>query len=103
MDIGKLVCPVYDTIDAVQYQRYASEENNIIHATSRRKDMDRDEFIDHAKKNLTRLVASGVLAEREKPALYIYGIMFTLCLKSSPSFRKNQGEASILLSGLYVL
>jgi uncharacterized protein (DUF1015 family) len=78
MDIEKLVCPVYDTIDALQYQRYAIEENNIIHATSRRKDMDRDEFIDHAKKNLTRLVGSRVLVEREKPALYIYGIMFIL-------------------------
>lgn len=78
MDIEKLVCPVYDTIDAVQYQRYANEDNNIIHVTSRRKDMDRDEFIEHAKKNLDRLVRSGVLVEREKPALYIYGIMFTL-------------------------
>lgn len=78
MEIEKLVCPVYDTIDAVQYQRYAREENNIIHATSRRKDMDRDEFIGHAKKNLDRLVGSGILVELERPALYIYGIMFTL-------------------------
>ena len=78
MDIKKLVCPVYDTIDAVQYQRYSSEDKNIIHATSRRKDMDRDEFIEHAKKSLDRLVASGILVEREEPALYIYGIMFTL-------------------------
>lgn len=78
LDIEKLVCPVYDTIDAVQYKRYSSEDNNIIHATSRRKDMDRDEFIEYAKKSLDRLVGSGVLVEREKPALYIYGIMFTL-------------------------
>lgn len=78
LDIEKLVCPVYDTIDAVHYQRYASEDNNIIHATSRRKDMDRDEFIEHAKQSLDRLVGSGVLVERENPALYIYGIIFRL-------------------------
>lgn len=78
LEIEKLVCPVYDTIDAVQYQRYAREENNIIHATSRRKDMDRDEFIGHAKNSLDRLVGSGILVELERPALYIYGIMFTL-------------------------
>lgn len=78
LDIEKLVCPVYDTIDAVHYQRYASEDKNIIHATSRKKDMDRDEFIEHAKNSLDRLVGSGVLVERENPALYIYGIMFTL-------------------------
>lgn len=76
--IEKLVCPVYDTIDAVAYQRFAREKNNIIHVTSRRKDMDRDEFIEHAKKNLDRLVGSRILVERERPAFYIYGIMFTL-------------------------
>jgi uncharacterized protein (DUF1015 family) len=76
--IEKLICPVYDTIDAVGYERFAREDNNIIHATSRRKDMDRDEFIEHAKKNLDRLAGSGILVEREMPAFYIYGIMYTL-------------------------
>jgi len=46
--------------------------------TSRRKDMDRYEFIEHAKKNLDRLVGSRILIERENTAFYIYGIMFTL-------------------------
>ncbi len=78
LDIGKLVCPVYDTIDAAQYERFAGEKNNIIHATSRRKDMDREEFIEHAKNNLDRLAISGILVERERPAIYIYGIMYTL-------------------------
>jgi uncharacterized protein (DUF1015 family) len=76
--IDKLVCPVYDTIDVAQYQRFAREKNNIIHATARRKDMDRDEFIGHAKKNLDRFIDSKVLVERERPAFYIYGIMYTL-------------------------
>lgn len=76
--IDKLVCPVYDTIDAAQYQKYAREKNNIIHVTSRRNDMDRDEFIENAKNNLDRLVDSGILVERENPAFYIYGIIYTL-------------------------
>src|SRR5574341_1299577 len=78
MAIDKLVCPVYDTIDAANYSRFALEKNNIIHVTARRKDMDRDEFIEHAKKNLDRLVDSEVLVEREGAGLYIYGIMYTL-------------------------
>lgn len=78
LEIEKLICPVYDTIDAVQYQRFAQEKNNIINVTSRRKDMDRDEFIDHAKNNLDRLVRSGILVDREESAIYIYGIMYTL-------------------------
>jgi len=40
--------------------------------------MDRDEFIEHAKKNLDGLVESGILVKRERPAFYIYGIMYTL-------------------------
>ncbi len=78
MAIKELVCPVYDTIDGSEYQKYALEPKNMIHATSRRKDMDRDEFIEHAKKNLDRLIDSNVLVQREKPGLYIYGINFML-------------------------
>ncbi len=76
--IDKLVCPVYDTIDAANYQKFADEKNNIIHVTARRKDMDRDEFIDHARKNFDRLRDSNILVERKRPAFYIYGIMYTL-------------------------
>jgi len=78
MDIGKLICPVYDTIDAANYQKFANEKNNIIHVTTRRKDMDRDKFINDASKELERFKKAGVLVEREKSALYIYGIMFSL-------------------------
>ena len=78
MQIDKLVCPVYDTIDNANYQKYSSEKNNIIHVTTRRKDMDRDEFIGHAKGELDRFIHSKILVEREKPAFYIYGIMYTL-------------------------
>jgi len=78
MEIGKLICPVYDTIDAANYQKFANEKNNIIHVTTRRKDMDRDKFIDVASKELERFKKTGVLVEREKSALYIYGILFSL-------------------------
>jgi len=78
LEVGKLICPVYDTIDADNYQKYASEPNNIIHVTTRKKNMDRDEFVVIAKKNFERLKNAGVLVEREKPAFYIYGIMYTL-------------------------
>ena len=78
MSVEKLVCPVYDTIDTAGYDRYSLEKNNIIHVTARRKDMDRDEFIEHARKNLDRFLDSEVLVERKEPAFYIYGIMYTL-------------------------
>ncbi|MCZ7383991.1 MAG: DUF1015 domain-containing protein [Candidatus Methanoperedens sp.] len=76
--VDKLVCPVYDTIDAANYERFAQERNNIIHVTTRKKSMGRDDFIDYAARELGRFRSSGILVEREKPAFYIYGIMFTL-------------------------
>ncbi len=78
MQIDKLVCPVYDTIDAAGYRKYAVEKNNIIHVTTRRKDMDRDEFIGYAAGELERFISSKIIVNREKPAFYIYGIMYTL-------------------------
>lgn len=78
LQIDKLICPVYDTIDAANYQRFAHEENNIIHVTARRKDMDRDEFIGYAAKQLDRFIRSKILVQRKKPAFYIYGIMYSL-------------------------
>ncbi len=78
MVVDELICPVYDTIDAANYQKFAREKNNIIHVTARRKDMDMDEFIHNARKNLDRFVDSSILIERERPAFYIYGIMYAL-------------------------
>ncbi len=78
MQTGKLVCPVYDTIDAAGYLKYSGEKNNIIHVTTRRKDMDRDEFIGYAAGELERFISSKIIVNREKPAFYIYGIMYTL-------------------------
>lgn len=78
LEVDKLICPVYDTIDTDDYQKYASEPNNIIHVTTRKKNMDRDEFVGIAKKNFERLKNAGVLVERQKPAFYLYGIMYTL-------------------------
>ncbi len=78
MQVEKLVCPVYDTIDGADYQKYAREKNNIIHVTTRRKDTKRDEFIVQAKKEFDRFINSKILVDRDEPALYIYGIMYSL-------------------------
>ncbi len=101
--IEKLVCPVYDTIDAVAYQRFAREKNNIIHITSRRKGMDRNEFIEHAKKNLDRLFGCGILVERERPAFYIYGIMFILTPEVLAQLPENARRSQYFAFGLVCL
>jgi uncharacterized protein (DUF1015 family) len=103
MDIAKLICPVYDTIDAANYQRFANEKNNIIHVTTRRKDVDRDEFIDVASKELERFKKTGVLVEREKPALYIYGIMFSLQQETLAMLSEKDRRSQYFVFGLVCL
>ncbi|KCZ72013.1 hypothetical protein ANME2D_01413 [Candidatus Methanoperedens nitroreducens] len=103
LDIDKLICPVYDTIDATNYQRFARERNNIIHVTTRRKDMDRDEFIGYAKENLDRLIDSKVLVEREKPALYIYGIKYTVQPEILIQIPEEDRESQYFALGLVCL
>jgi len=74
----RLVCPVYDTIDETEYARYGVEENNVINITTRRASVDSEEFIANAKRCLNRFFDEQILVERDEPALYIYGIKYTL-------------------------
>lgn len=103
LEVSKLVCPVYDTIDAANYQKYAREENNIIHVTSRRKDMDRDEFIRNASEEFDRFWKSGILTEREKPAFYIYGIIYTLSPEILAMLPEKDRRSRYFLFGLVAL
>jgi uncharacterized protein (DUF1015 family) len=74
----RLVCPVYDTIDETEYARYGGEENNVINITTRKTGVDSEKFIANAKKRLDRFFDEQILIERDEPALYIYGIRYTL-------------------------
>lgn len=103
MPIDKLVCPVYDTIDAAGYQKYAGEKNNIIHVTTRRKDMDRDEFIGYAAGEFNRLINSKIIVDREKPAFYIYGIMYTLKPETLALLAEKDRRSKYFVFGLVCL
>ncbi|MCZ7400909.1 MAG: DUF1015 family protein [Candidatus Methanoperedens sp.] len=103
MEIGKLICPVYDTIDAANYLKFAKEKNNIIHVTTRRKDVDRDKFIDIASKELERFKKTGILMEREKSALYIYGIMFSLQPETLAMLPEKDRRSQYFVFGLISL
>ncbi len=103
MQIEKLVCPVYDTIDSAEYKKYASEKNNVIHITTRRKDMERDEFVVHARKEFDRFTRSKVLVEREKPAFYIYGIVYSLKPETLALLPEKERKDQYFVFGLVCL
>lgn len=75
---AELVCPVYDTIDAYQYEQYAATKNNVIQFTTREEGVAESEFVDYAKSSLERFFTDNILIEREKPAFYIYGVRYSL-------------------------
>ena len=77
-DREMLVCPVYDTIDEREYDKYGRVKNNVIHITTRKDGTDSSQFIDNAKKQLNRLFQDNILKELEHPAFYIYGIRYSL-------------------------
>ncbi len=75
---AELVCPVYDTVDASGYDIYSAKRNNVIHFTTRRAGVKEEDFIVHAKENLTRFFRDGTLIESDKRSFYIYGIRYRL-------------------------
>ncbi len=103
MRIDNLVCPVYDTIDAAGYQEYAREKNNIIHVTTRRKDMGRDEFIGYAAGEFDRFINSKIIVDREMPAFYIYGITYTLKPETLALLAEKDRRSKYFVFGLVCL
>jgi uncharacterized protein (DUF1015 family) len=73
---AELVCPVYDSIDTSQYERYAARKNNAVHITTRKEGVPESEFLDYATKNLERFFTDRILIERDKPSFYIYGVRY---------------------------
>ncbi len=76
--VDKLICPVYDSIDAKVYDKYASNKNNVVHFTTRRKGTPENEYIEYAKQQIDRSFREKVLIETEGESLYVYGIRYRL-------------------------
>jgi uncharacterized protein (DUF1015 family) len=75
---AEMVCPVYDTIDTSQYEKYSAKRNNVISFTTRKEGVSENEFVDFAKQDLNRFFNEGLLIEREKRSFYIYGVRYKL-------------------------
>jgi uncharacterized protein (DUF1015 family) len=73
---AELVSPVYDSIDASQYEQYAARKNNVIHFTTRKEGVAEAEFVDSAQGSLERFFTDRVLIECKRPSFYIYGVRY---------------------------
>jgi uncharacterized protein (DUF1015 family) len=100
---AELVCPVYDTIDAQQYERYAAKKNNVIHFSTEKEGVAEDEFVDYAKLSLERFFDEGVLSTTDKPSFYIYGIRYSLSGGIMEQIPEEERRAIYFAFGLVAL
>lgn len=99
----QLICPVYDTIDAARYDKYAVVKNNVIHFTTRREGVTAEDFVDYAKMSLERFYKDGILIECEEPAFYIYGIRYRLSDELMEQIPEEERRAIYFAFGLIAL
>lgn len=103
LPVDNLVCPVYDTMDETTHRKYARKNNNIIHVTTRRNDMSREEYVKYAKNCLADLKNSSTIIERNKSGFYIYGIMFNLPSETLAQLPENSRMSQYFVFGLVSL
>ena len=102
-NVSEMVCPVYDTIDASQYERYSVRKNNVIHFTTRKEGFEENEFVDYAKKCLERFFANKILVEHEKSAFYIYGVRYRLSEEIMEQIPEEERRETYFAFGLVAL
>jgi uncharacterized protein (DUF1015 family) len=102
-NVSEMVCPVYDTIDASQYEKYSARKNNVIHFTTRKEGFEENEFVDCAKQNLNRFFNDGILIERENPAFYIYGVRYKLSEEIMEQIPEEDRRETYFAFGLVAL
>ena len=100
---AELVCPVYDTIDASLYEKYASRKNNVIHFTTRKEGVEGKEFVNYAKSCLGRFFTDGILIEHEKPSFYIYGVRYRLSGEIMEQIPEEERRETYFAFGLIAL
>ena len=100
---AELVCPVYDTIDAYQYEHYAAMKDNVIHFTTRKEGVAENEFVDYAKSSLEHFFTDNILIERENPAYYIYGIRYSLSEEVMEQIPEEDRRETYFAFGLVAL
>jgi len=99
----ELICPIYDTIDTSQYEKYSARKNNVIHFTTRKERVAEKEFVDSSKQNLNRFFNDMILIECKKPAFYIYGVRYRLSEEIMEQIPEGDRRETYFAFGLVAL
>jgi uncharacterized protein (DUF1015 family) len=102
-NVSELICPVYDTIDASQYENYSGRENNVIHVTARKEGVAENEFVAYAKRALNRFFHNRILIECKRPAFYVYGLRYRLSEEIKAQIPAEERRETYFAFGLVAL
>ena len=100
---AELVCPVYDSIDASQYEQYAARKNNVIHFTTIKEGVAEAEFVDSAKGILERFFTERILIECKRPSFYIYGVRYGISEEITEQIPEEERRGIYFIFGLVAL
>ena len=75
-DPDTLVCPVYDTLTAADFARYASYPYNAARFVPRPAELPLSSFLERASTALAGALGAEAFVRDERPGLYIYGIRY---------------------------
>lgn len=100
---AELVCPVYDSIDASQYEQYAARKKNVIHFTTRKEGVAEADFVDFAKGSLERFFTDRVLIECTRPSFYIYGVRYGISEEIMEQIPEEERRGIYFIFGLVAL
>ncbi|MFZ1023157.1 MAG: DUF1015 family protein [Thermoplasmata archaeon] len=76
VDPNQLVCPVYDTLSAADFQRFRGTPLNAAQFVPRPKEIPVDRFVHSAVQQLGTAIKSGAYRRDATAAYYVYGIRY---------------------------
>ena len=76
VDPNQLICPVYDTLSAADFQRFSGMPFNAAQFVPRPKEIPLDRFIRSAVEHLAIALKSGVYRRDANASYYVYGIRY---------------------------
>ena len=97
---SELVCPVYDTLSAEDFARYAFRPHNAARFVPRPANVPLAEFLGRAQKALIAARESGAYIQDPQPSLYVYGIRYVPPADILETLEPEDRRPDYLLLGL---
>ncbi len=100
VDPSQLICPVYDTLNSADFQRFGGIPFNAVEFVPRPKELALDRFIQSAVAHLGTALKSGAYRRDSQASYYVYGIRYAPPMDIQEAIDPQQRRGEYLLLGL---